>query len=72
MALSKLLCPECSKVLRPARPVELGQKVRCPSCEAIFIASDTMIKLASAELPATLTIRNSHGVKDWELFLMKP
>ena len=24
-----------------------------------------------AELPATLTIRNSHSVKDWELFLMK-
>ena len=40
MALSKLVCPECSKVLRPARPVEEGQKVRCPSCELVFIAGE--------------------------------
>jgi hypothetical protein len=40
MALSKLVCPECSKVLRPAKPVAPGKKVRCPSCEVIFVAEE--------------------------------
>src|SRR5262245_60681239 len=40
MSLTKLVCPECSKVLRPAKPVEPGKKVRCPKCEAIFVAGE--------------------------------
>jgi hypothetical protein len=38
MSLTKLECPECGKVLKPARPVEPGKKVRCPKCQAVFIA----------------------------------
>jgi hypothetical protein len=40
MALNKLTCPECGKVLKPARPVEPGKKVRCPGCDEVFIAPD--------------------------------
>lgn len=27
---------------------------------------------APVAMPATITIRNSHGIRDWELFLLKP
>src|SRR4051794_18900273 len=40
MALTKLVCPECSKVLRPAKPVAAGKKVRCPKCEFVFVAGE--------------------------------
>ena len=40
MALTKLVCPECGKVLRPAKPVAAGRKVRCPKCEAVFVAGE--------------------------------
>jgi hypothetical protein len=40
MALTKLVCPECGKVLRPAKPVPAGRKVRCPKCEAVFVAGE--------------------------------
>src|SRR5262245_10623617 len=38
MSLTKLECPECGKVLKPARPVTPGKKVRCRKCEAVFVA----------------------------------
>jgi predicted Zn finger-like uncharacterized protein len=40
MASQKLTCPECSTVLRPAKPVPAGKKVKCPRCETIFVAED--------------------------------
>src|SRR4051794_4957416 len=40
MSQTKVECPECGKVLRPARPIEPGKKVRCPKCEAVFVAPD--------------------------------
>ena len=39
MSLTKLVCPECSKVLKPASPVAPGKKVRCPKCQVIFVAA---------------------------------
>jgi hypothetical protein len=38
MAASRLTCPECSKILKPTRPVAAGKKVKCPHCETIFTA----------------------------------
>jgi predicted Zn finger-like uncharacterized protein len=38
MTASKLTCPECSTVLRPAKPVPAGKKVKCPRCETVFTA----------------------------------
>lgn len=40
MSVTRLTCPECSKVLRPAKPVPAGKKVKCPECEHIFLAPD--------------------------------
>lgn len=35
---SKLTCPACDKVLRPAKPVPAGKKIKCPHCGEIFTA----------------------------------
>ena len=32
----QLVCPECGKVLRPAKPLAPGKAVKCPKCEAVF------------------------------------
>lgn len=38
MAVSKLVCPECDTVLRPAKPLAAGKKVKCPKCGTTFAA----------------------------------
>jgi hypothetical protein len=38
MPVSKLTCPECGRVLKPAKPLAVGKKVKCPRCETIFVA----------------------------------
>jgi predicted RNA-binding Zn-ribbon protein involved in translation (DUF1610 family) len=40
MAITKLSCPDCGTVLRPAKPVEAGKKVKCPKCELVFVAGE--------------------------------
>lgn len=30
-------CPECKKLLRAANPVPAGKKIRCPSCQMVFV-----------------------------------
>jgi uncharacterized Zn finger protein (UPF0148 family) len=40
MAISRLSCPDCGTVLRPAKPVAPGKKVKCPKCELVFVALD--------------------------------
>jgi hypothetical protein len=32
----QLVCPECGKTLRPAKPLAPGKSVKCPKCEAVF------------------------------------
>jgi hypothetical protein len=38
MAVSKMICPDCEAVLRPAKPVPEGKSVKCPKCGATFTA----------------------------------
>jgi hypothetical protein len=38
MAITRLSCPDCGTVLRPAKPVAPGKKVKCPKCELVFAA----------------------------------
>src|SRR5947209_455540 len=38
MPVAKLTCPECSAVLKPAKPVPEGKKIKCPKCGTIFEA----------------------------------
>jgi hypothetical protein len=40
MAVSKLICPECKKVLKPTKPLPEGKKVTCPKCGANFAAKE--------------------------------
>jgi hypothetical protein len=39
MAVSRITCPECKTVLRPAKPVPLGKAVKCPECGNRFAVS---------------------------------
>jgi predicted Zn finger-like uncharacterized protein len=36
MASARLTCPDCKSVLRPAKPVPDGKKVKCPKCGNLF------------------------------------
>lgn len=36
MASERLTCPDCQSVLRPAKPVPDGKKVKCPKCGNFF------------------------------------
>ena len=36
MAVTKLTCPKCGTVLRPAKPLAEGKKVKCPKCATLF------------------------------------
>jgi hypothetical protein len=40
MAVSKLTCPECKTVLKPAKPLAPGKTVKCPECGSRFTAAD--------------------------------
>jgi hypothetical protein len=40
MVVSKLSCPRCKTVLRPAKPLPAGKKVKCPKCSADFTAEE--------------------------------
>lgn len=48
MAVAKVECPECGKVLKPTKPLTPGKKVRCPKCDAVF----TVPGMAEEETPA--------------------
>jgi DNA-directed RNA polymerase subunit M/transcription elongation factor TFIIS len=51
MAVSKIICPECEKVLRPAKPVAEGKSVTCPDCGARFRVPTEDLDLAIVEEP---------------------
>jgi predicted Zn finger-like uncharacterized protein len=36
MATARLTCPDCKSVLKPAKPVPDGKKVKCPKCGNLF------------------------------------
>ncbi len=40
MAVSRITCPECKTVLRPAKPLPPGKTVKCPECGNRFTASE--------------------------------
>jgi hypothetical protein len=37
MPVSKMNCPECDALLRPAKPLPAGKNVKCPKCGASFV-----------------------------------
>jgi hypothetical protein len=40
MTVARLTCPDCKAVLKPARPVPVGKKVKCPRCGTTFAAAE--------------------------------
>jgi len=40
MLVSKLTCPNCKTVLKPAKPLPAGKKVKCPKCSTDFTADE--------------------------------
>jgi hypothetical protein len=36
MAENRYPCPECGAILKPAKPVAEGKKLRCPKCSTVF------------------------------------
>lgn len=59
---TNITCPECSTVLRPAKPLRAGKSVKCPKCGAGFVvggeresrggSAGGQIKPAAAAAPA--------------------
>jgi S1-C subfamily serine protease len=47
-------CPKCGQVLRPAQPLQAGQKIRCSRCQAVITAvlgSDGIQRVPAAPRP---------------------
>ncbi len=40
MLVSKLTCPNCKTVLKPAKPLPAGKMVKCPKCSTNFTADE--------------------------------
>ncbi len=36
----RITCPECATVLKPAKPIAVGKKVKCPKCETTFTVEE--------------------------------
>ncbi len=53
MAETKITCPECGKVLRPAKPLPPGKRVKCPQCSALFVPGEEDAAPAVSKSPAT-------------------
>lgn len=51
MAVSKLICPKCNKVLRPAKPLPAGKPVKCPECGNRFTAPEEDAPKAPLKTP---------------------
>ena len=44
MAVTKITCPECNTVLKPAKPLPAGKPVKCPECGHRFTAPEEEAK----------------------------
>jgi hypothetical protein len=49
MPVDKVTCPNCQAVLRPAKPVDAGKKVKCPRCGTGFVVGDVPMDVTAAE-----------------------
>ena len=47
MPVSTLTCPKCSATLKPANPVAVGKKIKCPKCGTIFEAREDENKITA-------------------------
>jgi hypothetical protein len=59
MLVTKLCCPNCKTILRPAKPLPVGKKVKCPKCSNDFTAAD-----GDADKPAAAAGNAAPAAKD--------
>jgi hypothetical protein len=48
MLATKIACPKCKVVLKPSKPLPVGQQINCPQCGALFAVSSQDIQARSA------------------------
>ena len=63
MAVSKITCPECQSVLRPAKPLPPGKMVKCPECGHRFAAPDEEAPAAPLKKPKKAAEGTAGGPK---------
>lgn len=51
MAVTTITCPACDKVIRTAKVLPAGQKVKCPQCQEIFAVGASANKAISPAKP---------------------
>jgi hypothetical protein len=52
MPITQFACPGCKAVLKPAKPVPDGSKIKCPKCAKVFVPSALATKAGPAQKPA--------------------
>ena len=53
MAVSRVTCPDCEAVLKLAKAVEVGKKIRCPECQSVITVADEEAPAAKAKAKPT-------------------
>jgi hypothetical protein len=66
MPATQFQCPSCHVILKPARPVPDGRKIKCPKCAKIFVPS-ALAKKASPARPAPAHKPDEDDGPDFEL-----
>jgi hypothetical protein len=56
MLVSKLSCPKCKTVLRPAKPLPAGKMVKCPKCANDFTAEEGNVEQQTAAPPKAKSV----------------
>jgi DNA-directed RNA polymerase subunit M/transcription elongation factor TFIIS len=57
MADNRYPCPECGAILKPAKPVAAGKKLRCPKCDTVFAPAAAEAEAGSK--PAAAAVKAS-------------
>jgi predicted Zn finger-like uncharacterized protein len=63
MASARITCPECKSVLRPAKPIADGKKVKCPECGTIFTTPGLIEQDESPRPKPAAKKKNQAGIK---------
>src|SRR6185312_9670681 len=66
MATARITCPDCKSVLRPAKPVPDGKKVKCPKCGNLFVTPGIVEdeeEPARAKGPAKMAPKKKAAIK---------
>jgi len=57
MTATKITCPQCHAVLKPAAPIPVGKKIRCPKCSNVFPVTQDSAAAVPAKKPDTTPAR---------------